>query len=50
MSFAGGLLDMRGRVSDEVPAHWLVYFGVEAIVSDPWGAFFAAIQAKERTD
>jgi predicted enzyme related to lactoylglutathione lyase len=20
---------MRGRVPDEVPAHWLVYFGVE---------------------
>jgi predicted enzyme related to lactoylglutathione lyase len=23
----GGMLDMRGRVPDEVPAHWLVYFG-----------------------
>lgn len=25
----GGMLDMRGRVPDEVPAHWLVYFAVE---------------------
>jgi predicted enzyme related to lactoylglutathione lyase len=25
----GGLLDMRGRVPDEVPAHWLTYFTVE---------------------
>jgi hypothetical protein len=24
----GGLLDMRGRVPDEVPAHWLTYFTV----------------------
>jgi predicted enzyme related to lactoylglutathione lyase len=23
----GGMLDMRGRVPDEVPAHWLTYFG-----------------------
>lgn len=23
----GGMLEMRGRVPDEVPAHWLVYFG-----------------------
>lgn len=23
----GGMLDIRGRVPDEVPAHWLVYFG-----------------------
>jgi uncharacterized protein len=23
----GGMLDMRGRVPDEVPPHWLVYFG-----------------------
>lgn len=28
-SSVGGLIDMRGRVPDEVPAHWLVYFGVE---------------------
>ena len=26
---AGGILDMRGRVPDEVPTHWLVYFWVE---------------------
>jgi predicted enzyme related to lactoylglutathione lyase len=25
----GGLLDMRGRMPDEVPPHWLVYFAVE---------------------
>jgi predicted enzyme related to lactoylglutathione lyase len=25
----GGLLDMRGRVPDEVPPHWLTYFAVE---------------------
>jgi predicted enzyme related to lactoylglutathione lyase len=25
----GGILDMRGRVPDEVPPHWLVYFAVE---------------------
>ena len=25
----GGMMDMRGRVPDEVPAHWLVYFAVE---------------------
>jgi predicted enzyme related to lactoylglutathione lyase len=25
----GGMLDMRGRVPDEVPAHWLAYFAVE---------------------
>jgi predicted enzyme related to lactoylglutathione lyase len=25
----GGLLDMRGRVPDEVPPHWLTYFTVE---------------------
>jgi hypothetical protein len=25
----GGMLDMRGRVPDEVPAHWLTYFAVE---------------------
>jgi predicted enzyme related to lactoylglutathione lyase len=25
----GGLLDMRGRVSDEVPEHWMTYFTVE---------------------
>lgn len=23
----GGMLDIRGRVPDEVPAHWLAYFG-----------------------
>ncbi|HET7455615.1 MAG TPA: VOC family protein [Solirubrobacterales bacterium] len=23
----GGMLDMRGRVPDQVPPHWLVYFG-----------------------
>jgi uncharacterized protein len=25
----GGLVDITGRMPDEVPAHWLVYFGVE---------------------
>ncbi|HKA67062.1 MAG TPA: VOC family protein [Solirubrobacterales bacterium] len=25
----GGMLDMTGRVPDEVPAHWLAYFAVE---------------------
>ena len=25
----GGMLDIGGRVPDEVPAHWLVYFAVE---------------------
>lgn len=25
----GGLLDMRGRVPDEVPNHWLAYFAVD---------------------
>jgi predicted enzyme related to lactoylglutathione lyase len=25
----GGLMDISGRVPDEVPAHWLVYFAVE---------------------
>ena len=25
----GGMLDITGRVPDEVPAHWLVYFAVE---------------------
>jgi len=25
----GGMLDMRGRVPDEVPPHWLAYFAVE---------------------
>jgi predicted enzyme related to lactoylglutathione lyase len=25
----GGMLDMRGRVPDEVPPHWLVYFTVD---------------------
>jgi uncharacterized protein len=24
-----GMVDMRGRVPDEVPAHWLAYFAVE---------------------
>jgi uncharacterized protein len=28
-SSIGGLLDMRGRMPDEVPPHWLVYFAVE---------------------
>jgi uncharacterized protein len=28
-SSIGGLLDMRGRVPDEVPAHWLTYFTVD---------------------
>jgi uncharacterized protein len=27
----GGMLDMTGRVPDEVPAHWLVYFDVEDV-------------------
>lgn len=26
---AGGMLDMRGRVPDEVPGHWLAYFAVD---------------------
>lgn len=26
---AGGMLDMRGRMPDEVPPHWEVYFAVE---------------------
>ncbi len=25
----GGMLDMNGRVPDEVPPHWLAYFGVD---------------------
>jgi uncharacterized protein len=25
----GGMADISGRVPDEVPAHWMVYFGVE---------------------
>lgn len=25
----GGMLDMRGRVPDEVPAHWMTYFAVD---------------------
>jgi predicted enzyme related to lactoylglutathione lyase len=25
----GGMADIRGRVPDEVPAHWMAYFGVE---------------------
>jgi predicted enzyme related to lactoylglutathione lyase len=25
----GGMLDMRGRIPDEVPTHWLTYFGCE---------------------
>jgi predicted enzyme related to lactoylglutathione lyase len=25
----GGMLDITGRLPDEVPAHWLVYFGIE---------------------
>jgi uncharacterized protein len=25
----GGMLDMRGRVPDEVPSHWLTYFTVD---------------------
>jgi predicted enzyme related to lactoylglutathione lyase len=25
----GGLLDMRGRVADEVPEHWMTYFTIE---------------------
>jgi predicted enzyme related to lactoylglutathione lyase len=25
----GGLMDIRGRVPEEVPAHWLVYFAVD---------------------
>ncbi|HEX8752577.1 MAG TPA: VOC family protein [Solirubrobacterales bacterium] len=27
----GGMLDMRGRMPDEVPAHWGVYFGTEDV-------------------
>lgn len=27
----GGMLDMRGRVPDEVPPHWLTYFTVEGL-------------------
>jgi predicted enzyme related to lactoylglutathione lyase len=26
----GGLLDMRGRVPDDIPPHWLVYFTVDS--------------------
>lgn len=25
----GGMLDMRGQVPDEIPAHWMVYFNVD---------------------
>ena len=25
----GGMLDMRGRVPEEIPAHWLTYFAVD---------------------
>lgn len=25
----GGIMDVRGRVPDEVPAHWMVYFAVD---------------------
>jgi predicted enzyme related to lactoylglutathione lyase len=28
-AMVGGMLDITGRVPDEVPAHWLVYFSVE---------------------
>jgi predicted enzyme related to lactoylglutathione lyase len=28
-AMVGGMLDITGRVPDEVPAHWLVYFTVE---------------------
>jgi predicted enzyme related to lactoylglutathione lyase len=28
-AMVGGMLDLTGRVPDEVPAHWLVYFSVE---------------------
>jgi predicted enzyme related to lactoylglutathione lyase len=28
---AGGLLDMRGRVPDEIPPHWLAYFTVGSL-------------------
>jgi uncharacterized protein len=37
----GGMLDMRGRVPDEAPPHWLVYFAVEdadAVVDKAKGA------------
>jgi predicted enzyme related to lactoylglutathione lyase len=27
----GGIMDMRGRVPDEVPAHWMVYFAVDDV-------------------
>ena len=27
-ALVGGMLDMRGRVPDEVPPHWMVYFAV----------------------
>lgn len=26
---AGGMADIKGRVPDEVPAHWMTYFGVD---------------------
>jgi uncharacterized protein len=29
----GGLLDMRGRVPDEIPPHWLTYFTIEDLDS-----------------
>ncbi|HEX4670437.1 MAG TPA: VOC family protein [Solirubrobacterales bacterium] len=28
-SSVGGMMDVSGRLSDEIPAHWLVYFAVE---------------------
>jgi predicted enzyme related to lactoylglutathione lyase len=28
-ALVGGMLDLTGQVPDEVPPHWLVYFGVE---------------------
>jgi predicted enzyme related to lactoylglutathione lyase len=28
-AIVGGMLDIRGRVPDEVPPHWMVYFAVE---------------------
>ena len=27
----GGVMDIRGRIPDEIPAHWLVYFAVDDV-------------------
>src|SRR5687767_6026995 len=40
-----GMLDMTGRVPDEVPAHWLVYFGSNDVDADVATATSAGGQA-----